>query len=153
MTRILRFDEMYEYEDFTMSDMEIVKELWNDGMTEIGQLALECDLTKATIRQILYTLSKRNEISGYTHNEPSVIEESLPSDHNLKQLRQLRKKTKGVDIGDRIPNLKKQGANIHFDKNVIDSDVETQEDFEKHNKKFISGWNTKHLISPFSGEK
>jgi hypothetical protein len=29
MVRILRFNEMYEYEDFTMSDMEIVKEQMN----------------------------------------------------------------------------------------------------------------------------
>lgn len=82
-----------------------------------------------------------------------ISEGALPSDANLRQLKELRKKTKGIDIGDRIPNLKKQGANLHFDKNVIDDYIETQEDFEKHNKKFIPGWNFKHLISPFKGEK
>lgn len=153
MSKILRFDEMYdyEYEDFSMSDMDFVKELWEEGMTDVGQIAIECDFSKSTVRQILHTLSKRGDIDGYV--DDPVVFEALPSEHNLNQLKELRKKTRGVDIGDRVPNMKKQGANIHFMHNPVDDHVETQEDFEKHNKKFIPSWNTKHLTSPFRGEK
>lgn len=65
-SRIMDFgsfvNEKYEFEDFTMSDMEIVKELWEEGMTDIVQLGIECDLNKDTIKQIIYTLKKRGDI-------------------------------------------------------------------------------------------
>jgi hypothetical protein len=35
---------------------------------------------------------------------------------------------------------------------VVDSGIESYEDFEKHNKKFIPSWNLKHLLSPYAGE-
>jgi hypothetical protein len=82
----------------------------------------------------------------------SETNESLPRERTVQQWNKLRKLTKGIDIGDRIPDLMKQGANIHYNRNVIDSGIESYEDFEKHNKKFIPSWNLKHLISPFSGE-
>lgn len=80
------------------------------------------------------------------------VNESLPRQKTVDQWNKLRKMTKGVDIGDRISNLNKQGANIQYYRNVIDSGIESYEDFEKHNKKFIPSWNLKHLTSPFSGE-
>jgi len=36
--------------------MEFVKELYEEGITDIGQLALESDLSKETVKQIIYTL-------------------------------------------------------------------------------------------------
>jgi hypothetical protein len=48
--------------------------------------------------------------------------------------------------------MNKQGSNIQYIQNPIDSGIESYEDFEKHNKKFIPSWNLKHLLSPFSGE-
>ena len=80
-------------------------------------------------------------------------EGALPREETVKQLKKLRKLTKGVDIGDRVPNMKKQGANIHFMHNPVDTGVESYEDFEKHNKKFKPGWNTRGETSPFKGEK
>jgi hypothetical protein len=80
-------------------------------------------------------------------------EGALPREETVKQLQKLRKMTKGTDIGDRVPNMKKQGANIHFMHNPVDSGVESYEDFEKHNKKFKPGWNTRGETSPFKGEK
>jgi len=80
-------------------------------------------------------------------------EGALPREETVKQLKKLRKMTKGMDIGDRVPNMKKQGANIHFMHNPVDSGVESYEDFEKHNKKFQPGWNTQGKINPFKGEK
>jgi hypothetical protein len=78
--------------------------------------------------------------------------ESLPRKQTVDQWNKLRKMTKGVDIGDRVSDMNKQGANIQYIQNPIDSGIESYEDFEKHNKKFIPSWNLKHLLSPFSGE-
>ena len=68
-------------------------------------------------------------------------------------LKKVRKLAKGIDIGDRVPDLKKQGANIHYYQNPIDTGIESYEDFEKKNKKFIPSWNLKHLISPFKEKR
>lgn len=81
------------------------------------------------------------------------ILESLPQQKSVDQLKMVRNLSKGIDIGDRIPDLMKQGANIHYNRNVIDSGIESYQDFEKKNKKFIPSWNLKHLLSPFSVEK
>ena len=81
------------------------------------------------------------------------IVESLPQQKSVEQLKMVRNLSKGIDIGDRVPDLMKQGANIHYSRNVIDSGIESYQDFEKKNKKFIPSWNLKHLLSPFSGEK
>jgi predicted oxidoreductase len=79
-----------------------------------------------------------------------VKEEALPRSSTVAQLKRLRKATKGIDIGDRIAKLK--GANLSGITNPIDTGIESYEDFEKHNKKFIPGWNMRHLKSPFRGE-
>lgn len=79
-------------------------------------------------------------------------EGALPREETVRQLKKLRKLTKSTDIGGRVPNLKNQGANVHFDRNPVDVDVESYEDFEKHNKKFQPGWNTRGK-TPFKGEK
>jgi hypothetical protein len=55
-------NERYEFEDFTMNDMEMVKELYQDGMEDPNQISLEMDLPVETINQILYTLRKRGDI-------------------------------------------------------------------------------------------
>lgn len=81
------------------------------------------------------------------------INESLPRERTVQQWEKLRKMTKGIDIGDRISDLNKQGANIQYYQNVVDSGIESYEDYEKHNKKFIPSWNLKHLLSPFAGEE
>jgi hypothetical protein len=81
------------------------------------------------------------------------IFESLPRQQTVDQLKKLRKLTKGVDIGDRISDMNKQGANIQYIQNPIDTGVESYEDYQKNNKKFIPSWNLKHLLSPFSGNK
>jgi hypothetical protein len=84
-------------------------------------------------------------------NDESV-NESLPRERTVQQWNKLRKLTKGIDIGDRISDMNKQGANIQYIQNPVDTGIESYEDFEKHNKKFIPSWNLKHLLSPFSGE-
>ncbi len=78
--------------------------------------------------------------------------ESLPRERTVQQWNKLRKMTKGIDIGDRISDMNKQGANIQYIQNPVDTGIESYEDFERHNKKFIPSWNLKHLLSPFRGE-
>ena len=81
------------------------------------------------------------------------IVESLPQSKTVDQLKMVRRLSKGIDIGDRIPDMNKQGANIHYIQNPIDSGIESYQDYEKHNKKFIPSWNLKHLVSPFQQDQ
>ena len=78
--------------------------------------------------------------------------ESLPRQQTVDQLKRVMKISAKTDIGNRISDMNKQGANIQYIQNPIDTGIESYEDFEKHNKKFIPSWNLKHLMSPFSGE-
>ena len=71
----------------------------------------------------------------------SVFEGALPREETVKQLKKLRKLTKGVDIGDKISDLTKQGANISYIRNPVDTGIESIEDYWKKNKKFKSNKN------------
>lgn len=86
-------------------------------------------------------------------NGPLTNEEALPRQSTVDQLKRIRKISKGTDIGDRISDMNKQGANIDYIHNPVDTGIESYEDFQKKNKKFIPSWNFKHLISPFSNKK
>lgn len=132
----------------SMSEEDIQKMLLNLSPEEMdAALDQMNDLIK------MFNLKKTDNGNGTeTWASEDNISESLPRQHSVDQFKKLRKLTKGTDIGDRIPDLTKQGANIHYSRNVVDSGIESYEDFEKHNKKFIPSWNLKHLISPFSGE-
>lgn len=74
------------------------------------------------------------------------INESLPRENSVKQLKRVMKASEKTDIGNRIDM---NGGNLHFDHNPIKKGIESYEDFEKKNKSFIPGWNLKHLLSPF----
>lgn len=80
------------------------------------------------------------------------VSESLPRQHTVDQLKRVMKMCDKTDIGNRISDMNKQGANIDYIRNPIKTGIESYEDFEKHNKKFIPSWNLKHLISPFRTE-
>jgi hypothetical protein len=77
-------------------------------------------------------------------------EGALPRQSTVDQLNKIRKATKSTTIDDSIPKLK--GANLDYERNYVDSGIESYEDFEKKNKSFIPGWNLKHLKSPFKKE-
>jgi hypothetical protein len=68
--------------------------------------------------------------------------ESLLNDKTLNQLKKVRELSKGIDIGDRISDMNKEGANIIAIKNPIDGTIETREDFDKKNDKFKPCRNT-----------
>ena len=42
------------------------------------------------------------------------LNENLPRQSTVDQLKRLRKLTKGIDIGDKISDMNKQGANIQY---------------------------------------
>lgn len=74
-------------------------------------------------------------------------EGALPRESTVKQLEKIRKATKSTTIDDRVPKLK--GSNLGYEGSTVDRGIESYEDFEKKNKSFVSGWNLKHLKSPF----
>ena len=84
--------------------------------------------------------------------EEFSVNESLPRQQTVDQLKRVMKMSAKTDIGNRISDMNKQGANIQYIQNPIDSGIESYEDFEKKNKKFIPSLNLKNLLSPFSGE-
>lgn len=65
----------------------------------------------------------------------------------------VRKLSKGIDIGDRISDLNQEGSNIIYYKNAIDSGIVSYQDFENKNKKFVSSWNLKNMLSPYESKK
>jgi hypothetical protein len=80
------------------------------------------------------------------------INESLPSQQSVNQLKRVMKRSAKTDIGNRISDMNKQGANIQYIQNPIDNGIESFEDWQKHNKKFVSSWNLKGMLGPFKGE-
>ena len=84
--------------------------------------------------------------------EFEITNEGLPNQHTIDQLEDVMKKSAKTDIGNRISDMNKQGANIQYIQNPIESGIESREDYDRHNKTFISSWNAKGLINPFKGE-
>ena len=80
------------------------------------------------------------------------INESLPRQQSVNQLKRVMKQSSKTDIGNRISDMNKQGANIQYIQNPIDNGIESFEDWQKHNKKFVSSWNLKGMLGPFKGE-
>lgn len=61
------------------------------------------------------------------------IVENLPQQSTVNQLKKLRKITKGIDIGDRTKHAYDNSANLHYNTNVIDTGIESYQDYEKSN--------------------
>jgi hypothetical protein len=80
------------------------------------------------------------------------INESLPNKKTVDQLKKVMKMSAKTDIGNRISDMNKQGANIHYMQNPIETGIESREDYDEHNKKFVSSWNLKGMLGPFKGE-
>lgn len=80
------------------------------------------------------------------------INESLPNKKTVDQLKKVMKISARTDIGNRISDMNKQGANIHYMQNPIETGIESKEDYDEHNKKFVSSWNLKGMLGPFKGE-
>jgi hypothetical protein len=84
--------------------------------------------------------------------EFDMLNEALPRQNSVEKLKRVMKQSAKTDIGNRISDMNKQGANIQYIQNPIDTGIESYEDYEKHNKKFVSSWNLKGMLGPFKGE-
>jgi hypothetical protein len=84
--------------------------------------------------------------------EEFEINESLPNKETVNQLKKVMKMSAKTDIGNRISDMNKQGANLHYMQNPIETGIESKEDYDEHNKKFVSSWNLKGMLGPFKGE-
>lgn len=118
------------------------------SVVEFGPENLNKDLLGKKIQIIDNTLYAYFKEDGTIEILDSANEGALPRKETVDQLNKIRKSTKGIDIGDRISDMNKQGANIQYIKNPIDTGIESYEDFEKRNRKFVPSWNLKH-IDPF----
>jgi hypothetical protein len=94
-------------------------------------------------------------IAEFTESEDEEVqillshnEGALPQQSTVDQLNRIRKISKGTDIGDKISNMNKQGANIQYIQNPIDTGIESYQEFQKKNKKFVPNLNLKSL-KPF----
>lgn len=86
----------------------------------------------------LLEFNKDNDNNVYiTEVDSTLNEESLPQETTVKQLEKIRKISKKTDIGDRISDMNKQGANIQYIHNPIDTGIESIQDYwKKNNKKY-----------------
>jgi hypothetical protein len=88
----------------------------------------------------------------FRFEEFEMTNEALPNKKSVDQLKKVMKMSARTDIGNRISDMNKQGANIHYIQNPIDTGIESREDYDEHNKKFVSSWNLKGMLGPFKGE-
>jgi uncharacterized membrane protein YheB (UPF0754 family) len=63
-----------------------------------------------------------------------LSEGALPRESSVKQLEELRRKTKKVTIDDKISDMNKQGANIQYIHNPVDTGIESYEDYQRNAK-------------------
>lgn len=82
MKYLKRFNEHYDFENFTMNDIEMVRELYEDGMTDPKQIAREMDLDVNTIIQILSNIKPKtklneNKISLYDKTWEKFLPEEI----------------------------------------------------------------------------
>jgi hypothetical protein len=105
---------------------------------------LESNLVEIPAYRLSYITLK------FFHND---LNESLPNQRSVDQLERVMKISAKTDIGNRISDMNKQGANIHYIQNPIDTGIESREEYDKHNKSFRPSWNLKHLLGPFAHDK
>lgn len=105
---------------------------------------LESNLVEIPAYRLSYITLK------FFHND---LNESLPNQRSVDQLERVMKISAKTDIGNRISDMNKQGANIHYMQNPIETGIESREEYDKHNKSFRPSWNLKHLLGPFAEKK
>ena len=71
------------------------------------------------------------------------ITESLPTQKSVNQLEDVMKKSAKTDIGNRISDMNKQGANIQYIQNPIETGIESKEEYDKHNRRTFKGEDNK----------
>lgn len=134
------FDAMLGGNLFKNLDEDTIKDMrwsimWNEGEEEDIKKFLNVNkLDSKTIDtpwDKLDTVTRTLFIKWFIDE---YIGESMLNDHSLKQFQMIRKLTKGIDIGDRIPKMK--GANLNNIKNNLDHHIETMEEYWRNNKNY-----------------
>jgi hypothetical protein len=80
------------------------------------------------------------------------INESLPNEKSLEQLKKVMNISKKTDIGNRISDMNKEGSNIQYIRNPINN-AESREEYDMKNKDFVPSWNLKGLLTPYRKNK
>ncbi len=114
----------------------------------------DIDFYDSYIKVYINNLNDIETFGGYDSNVPlepeeEMVDESLPRQSSINQLKKLKRISKNTDIGNRIKST--PIGNLISDSSPI-SRVESYEEFTKKNKKFIPGWNVKGLKSPFKND-
>ena len=125
----------------------VIDESGRKSVKSFGPDFIDANLVGTQIPIVDNTFFAKFNEDGTIDVVMSENEGALPRESTVKQLEKIRKATKSVTIDDSVPKLK--GANLGYERNYVDSGIESHEDFEKKNKSFIPGWNLKHLKSPF----
>lgn len=101
----------YEYEDFTMVDMDLVKELWEEGLTNPEEIQKELDfrnLSIDTIEEIISDLKKDGKINEAEYRGRKVkLNKPFRTPDGPKKFAVYTKNDKGnvVKVGFGDPNL------------------------------------------------
>ena len=113
--------------DFYVIDETGKKKLYNSLNILNQDIAIIDDTTIINI--------KKEGNYRYFINFVSGLNESLPQESSVKQLKDLRRKTKSVTIDDKVPDAKMKLPNRYYLRNPIDTGVESFQDYLKSNKK------------------
>jgi hypothetical protein len=127
---------------------EISVKTYGTKRKDYSETAIQIEELESNLEKPEYKLSYIN--LRFFHND---LNESLPNQRSVDQLERVMKISAKTDIGNRISDMNKQGANIHYIQNPIDSGIESREEYDKHNKSFRPSWNLKHLLGPFAEKK
>ena len=99
---------------------------------------VDYSINEFTLDKLLSILDKHLEIGWIQLNfimRDKPVYEGLPNQKSIEQLERVMKLSAKTDIGNRISDMNKQGANIHYMHNAIENGVESFEEYESNNKK------------------
>lgn len=93
--------------------------------------------------QLEFIMNEKGDVEIKVIESPKVEEtneEALPQQSTVDQLKRIKKtidKEIGGDIGDKISDMNKEGANIQYVRNPIKTGIESYQDFERKNRKIF----------------
>ena len=107
-------------------------------------------ITDGARKSVSNSFALAGEIVGVT-DDKTLIEFNMDEDGNVKisKVESTTEGTKGVTIDNELSKLNKQGANIQFSRNPIDTGIESIQDYEMSNKNFDKKHTFKR-IKPFA---
>jgi hypothetical protein len=98
--------------------------------TYLGEVTMDRIIKELTSNKVYWI-----QLDFIMQDKPVL--ESLPNEKSIKQLKMVAKLSKKTDIGNRISDMNKEGANIHWIQNPIETGIESREDYEKNGRKQV----------------